>query len=648
MDNVPANERTPIDKGKGRAISPEPTERTPLIASQSFSPHEEPSTPTSTARRHSLWRKLLFVFLASLALCVVAFVVVALIAYSYSSRVSEISPSDLLDKGLVVRGPDRLDVLNITEDGGIWLNVGGKIGIDAGSVLEVNSDGDNDGLWQDFWKAIGRWGVRQLETVSVNLSTVQVSPDYDKSSVLARIHTPEIELPLTTDPPPDLSWLTAVSIPVFIQPTKNVSSLMQFARHTWRAGALNVHAHVGDLAVHGGSLDDSSWRRNFNVQRSDVWASIRMKIPSLPGLPTPGRNTPFPAVKDLVTLKSLSISSDTKSDRLLLDAVATVIDPAPLNLNFTAPTLPFVVSLPNYDPALLPVPVASVSTQPFSLTHPNITLSISGIVLPLPASAAEVLSTFLTRYLSAEANAIIITSPLFPGVTVDTDFPGPNPRPHILRNVTIHGMHIKPNGAGTTFLASGTVYARAVLPKGMNIGLDVNRVLPDVLVFDGEVPSEQGGGDEGEDGGVPVPPLPDPLPERAFARIRPDDWLPSLSAPGEPDEDEGAVFTVTAEIVDVPLEVLPGRQREFSGFVSKVIFGTQGALAGIQGSAAVSVNVHGLPIKNGSGNAGEMELTGLPVQGSVRIGKKSMPEPDLDKLRHMADRLSLPWHWNLD
>lgn len=36
--------------------------------------------------------------------------------------------------------------------------------------------------------------------------------------------------------------------------------------------------------------------------------------------------------------------------------------------------------------------------------------------------------------------------------------------------------------------------------------------------------------------------------------------------------------------------------------------------------AAVAARVNGLPFANG--RDGEMELTGLPFQGSVRIGKK--------------------------
>ena len=53
---------------------------------------------------------------------------------------------------------------------------------------------------------------------------------------------------------------------------------------------------------------------------------------------------------------------------------------------------------------------------------------------------------------------------------------------------------------------------------------------------------------------------------------------------------------------------------------SQVIFGTHGALAGVQGVASVTVRVAGLPL--GDDNAGEMELDGLPFRGSVHIGKR--------------------------
>lgn len=228
-------------------------------------------------------------------------------------------------------------------------------------------------------------------------------------------------------------------------------------------------------------------------------------------------------------------------------------------------------------------------------------------------------------------------------------------------------MKIRPSG--TTFLASGIVFAKVVLPKGIDVGVDVSRVFPDVLVFDGEAPPvfrPQQGPYEVQEGELAerntsrekkdnkkkhplpdMPGLPDPLPENAFGHIRPEDWLPStsvrLESVGSNVEDDGgdsdkerttgAVYAVSAKVVDVPLQVLPGRQRQFSNFVGKVIFGSEGAVAGIQGYAAVTVEVDGLPLDAGHPSSGDhdetggeggatLDLVGLPFSGSVRVGKK--------------------------
>lgn len=288
----------------------------------------------------------------------------------------------------------------------------------------------------------------------------------------------------------------------------------------------------------------------------------------MPGLPQPGRHTPLPTISDILTLQSFNISSDINN--VILHARATVIDPVPTSFNMTSPPMSFIVSLPatTSDLAPSPIAVASVNTAPFTLTHPNITLNISGTVLPLQSSAFPHLSQFLSRYLSGEPNPILISSSLLDWLSLEAMFPAPNPRPQLLRNVTIRDMLIKPTASGT-FLTSGTVVARIVLPQGMHVEVDVYRVFPDVLVFDGEVPSFAW--HTGARHGIPPePPLPDPLPEGAFGHLRPVDWLPSISVPSEPEDGEGAAYIVSAKVVDVPLQVLPGRQKEFREFVSKV------------------------------------------------------------------------------
>lgn len=167
-----------------------------------------------------------------------------------------------------------------------------------------------------------------------------------------------------------------------------------------------------------------------------------------------------------------------------------------------------------------------------------------------------------------------LSTPLLPDITLETVFPAPDHRPQVLRNVTIKDMKIRPLTSGT-MLASGTVFAKVVLPKGMDVLLQVEAVYPQLLVYDGPVPDDEPVRTEDlppekKDDGLPDPmPLPNPLPTNAFARIRPEEWLESISVPLGRGE-EGSVFAVSAKIVDIPLEVLPGRQREFSNFVGKV------------------------------------------------------------------------------
>ena len=286
-------------------------------------------------------------------------------------------------------------------------------------------------------------------------------------------------------------------------------------------------------------------------------------VPPIPGLPEPGEDSPLPSFSQLVSVESFDISSTDKE--IELNARASIIDPAPPGFEMSVLALPFVVSFPTRE-ANTYIPIASAETQPFSLTHPNVTLFISGRVLPLPSTAIEALSTFASRYLSLQRNPISISSPLLPSLVIDTEFPSPTTKPKVLRDVTIRNMKVKPYG--TEFLASGEVFALIVLPKGMNFQMNVKQIMPDILVYDGDV-------DEwlpplGPFGNVPSRPS-QPLPPRAFGHILPDDWLDAQSVYNGTDE-EGSIFSVSASIVDVPIQVLPGREKEFSNFVSKVCY----------------------------------------------------------------------------
>ena len=468
-----------------------------------------------------------------------------------------------------------MDILNIT-DGGIWLNVGGKVGLDAGSAIGIGSDPDDD-LLSGLWKGIGRWSVRRLERVSVNLSTITILPEHNPDNILMAVDISPIELPLTVNPPQDASWLTHISTPVHVQPTTNTTLLFQFLKDSWLHGSLAVTADVAQVNIRGGSLNLNSWRSMFRSKLTDIRTSIHMKcrflsiifflypylhileVRSLPGLPSPGENQTFPAASDLITLKSFNVT--TKNNSMVLQATVSVVNPAPPSFNLSVPVLPFTISIPD-EHNDSSVSVASVSTSPFALTYPNTTLSLSGGILPIPSSSLPIISQFVTHYLSGEANTVVVSTPLFPNLHVEAKFPAPNPRPHVLRNVTIKDMKIR--ASGTSFLASGLIHALIVLPKGLTLGMKVFRVSPDVIIFDGEVPPSPIAKWDTDDP-PPEMPLPDPLPERAFGHIRPKDWLPSVSEPLGDGE-----YAISAKVVDAPIQVLPGREKVFSNFIGKV------------------------------------------------------------------------------
>ena len=122
------------------------------------------------------------------------------------------------------------------------------------------------------------------------------------------------------------------------------------------------------------------------------------------------------------------------------------------------------------------------------------------------------------------------------------------------------------------------MFAKVVLPKIVNI--EVFKVFPDVLMFDGEAP-------EGvhaltrhdtmkKHTPLQIPSLPYPFPPCAFGHIWPDDRLSStsvrlestndgfsVSVGDDGEEETGAVYASSAKAV-VPLQMLCSRQKEFS------------------------------------------------------------------------------------
>lgn len=272
-----AEPHTSTDKGKRRAATPEPSERTPLLpSSSSHAIHQSRPyiSPPERPPHQSLVRKLLIVFLATLVACVIVLVLILLFALSYSSRVSNLTAQDVLDRGLFIEGPNSVDVLNATTEGGVWVRVDCRVGLDMGGILRVRPD-DGDPIWTELWKGVGRWGVRKVGRITIELAQITVMSRSESSPPLAVLTAPVIELPLLPDPPSGLEWLTPMSIPINIRPTNHTEDLVLFANESWISGIIHVSTTIPSIHVAGGGVHDGTWRGSLSAERSNVSISIR-------------------------------------------------------------------------------------------------------------------------------------------------------------------------------------------------------------------------------------------------------------------------------------------------------------------------------------------------------------------------------------
>ncbi|KIM30823.1 hypothetical protein M408DRAFT_15275 [Serendipita vermifera MAFF 305830] len=664
-------------KGKGRA-----TETTPLLSNgASTAPTETPHEDTERQqashpeeRQVALRRTLTNVFLGSLTAIILLLVLGALLVYSYVQRARGVEPDQLV-KTIIFRGPSSVDVVEIKDGGEVVLDIKGLLGVDTDTILGFgDDDGNEDNVFVSLWKDVGRWGVGLLREVTVEMGDL-VAYKAHTGDPLATTHAQQFAVPLTSHPgkPSDSSWLKPISLRVSAQPTQDTDLLQQVVQETWERGLLDLRLELDQVRVKGGNGKGGGWRSMLKVKRNDLATAFRYKVPDLPGLPKPR-----PPLVKLLQLVSYSLLLE--GDDLSLYALATI--PNPLEgIKFKVPKIPYEVSL--LYPPLQPVPISTGVVAPV-LTPPNVSLPITGKIVPLASpDSSIVLSSFLGQFLAGIPPPISIRCPLFPELTIETTFPPPDPLPKILEDVTIKhmSMAVAPGGG---MLASGQVWATIALPPGLHIPINVTHVWPDLLLFDGPVnlppedeqsrpplhlpdlpfpnitipklpriklPHVPGTPEHVPGRHTPTtqdpPPLPDPLPDRAFARIRPTDWvvattLENCEGPDpvvaddwvlvekrsedcakQPD-NPGWKTIVTANVERVPVQVLPGRDKQFRAFVSKVVWSKSGVTAGMQGIAGVKSIVPGLMRGGTDEDAPALELDGLPFEGSVLVGKKGI------------------------
>ncbi|WVR03317.1 hypothetical protein IAU60_000308 [Kwoniella sp. DSM 27419] len=662
----------PRDKGKGKAkVDQQSAEVAPLLGSTSPRPeyHTNPTVvdeSSADAARQTLrsvrYRSFLLtvlVVLASILLAAVLFLI--LLVASYRPSPSELS--SLPQTAFAYSPPDGVSVLNVTDDG-ILLNISLRCGIDADRALGVQAfttDQEKDqaaangerGVGAAWWESTRRWvahrALKSLSQPSVTVNiprALQVLSDDSSAPLLAARILDVLQVPLVWDIPVRSSvendppkWLRPVSFRALAKPLALTGELWEFVQRGWMRGSISVTVNID--GVQARPTEEAWWAKYAKVDKDKLSMEIAVPIPQLPHLPRPGQAL---NLSSLVTLQRYSFDTGRPGEdkALNIEAVATIPNFLP-DLNTTiAFGLPFSIALPptegDEDGPDLPNKMAEVITEPVTLgggmATKELVLRMGGIITANLSryashpsshggngSNTSPLSLFLQNFLHGRDNAIVVSGlpslPSFassnvvkppewllstlPSLSLPLTFPGPKPPPKIIQSVTIDHMRISESGG--KMKASGVVIAQVELPKEMqSVDIDVVAVRPDVLVFDGPAPDlDEGDGDEGEN-----------PPAKAFGHIHPEDWLASTTSPsGDPRFPHRLI--VSAPINNVDLDILPGRDKVLSDFVSKVVF-RGGAQAGVKGAASVKVRITGVD--------GKVVLDKLPVRGEFWVGKQ--------------------------
>ncbi|KAG8871956.1 hypothetical protein FRB97_008175 [Tulasnella sp. 331] len=662
------------NKGKGKASNGCLDERTPLLNGGPSSRDERTALESPT---RSPWnRRLLIGALALLALCSFAtFIFIIAASYSFASCASHVEPEAMLAEGAIVwKGPSDIQVVHMAPEG-ILMQVEGRIGIDADWIigLEHNS-GTNArfGLFEGARKALGRWLVKRVDTITVTIGDIHLYAPYSRSqhrvpdAPLASIILQSITVPLTTRRSQfkmsDDSWLTPLSIPMLVYLNENSTLLMEFGKDSMQMGRVLARATVESMQLDVG--DGKHWWQPPPIVKPGVDKIIKYDLPLLP--PTTGDDDP---IMSLIHLRSYSmITNPPEPPQIYAEADMENFMPvsSPLSNKELKLPLEMIITLlpadlpnpkpagPNSDDTTLGAQIARVTETSLSLTHPNMSIEITGSVLPLSQTTAPYLSAFITRYLNAQSSPILITTAPPFSLSFRSTFPGPKERPKIVKTIHMRDMKLHPNGTNG-FMASGTIEVGIALPDAVSdVELEVDKILPDILVFDGPPPPafdkcdmtvgaplvafrnqpamirRADDDDDDEPEPFPAPPLPNPLPERAWARIRPTRWLNATSEPAPDPTSPGKNLTlVTSPFENLPLQLLPGRNAVFRKFVEKIVF-KGSAIAGMRGLAAVRVNMDGLVLSDGGGHG--MEIKGIPLEGAFEIRRGSVWNENLSQV----------------
>ncbi|KAG0150421.1 hypothetical protein CROQUDRAFT_652330 [Cronartium quercuum f. sp. fusiforme G11] len=593
---------------------------------------------------------------------------------------------------------NQFKILSINNNS-IKISLSGKVGINVRSLLGWNyKDTNQANIFEKIESKIVNWFIIKSEKVKIELKEpIQLRPLYNSmksndskdneedNSKMIEILIPSFDIPINY-PQKKPKEVKIEDIVKLVKTELNIQILDSIKLKaclikTWEQKIIHLVifvpiAHIQLNYEQFPSLFKAMIRKKGNHEIKDIYHTITLHVPELP----PIVEDPLKAVRiDEYTFYPLVSTTDNEQEedptQLGIQAKASIPNPlleldflSHLDLNMNIPwQFPLKVYFElnnNTNNDTEEVLMASVMTVPFKLnqTDPRLSLTIEGsLIKPKtnqsePISSSDPLSNFLDRYLKGlstnvsikydDPKTLILSSlsrtpppfleSLLANLNVILPFPGTT-QTNILQNITIKDISF--SLSGTNLICSGLVFGVLNLPTEMKSiiqMLNINEILPNVIVLDGdlpnddndeinqnrrkvlfldqqslqlEIPSEEEEKQAGEDQ-MHI----NDYPKNAFARLKTSNYVPSkLITQISPNDPNQNITILTAKLIDIPLTILPGRSNIFRNYVTKWLFkrDSNGLKTSIKGHSDAKAFISGF---------GSIHLDDLDIQGTFFVG----------------------------
>ncbi|UTT93007.1 hypothetical protein NDA17_004034 [Ustilago hordei] len=314
-------------------------------AAASASRRNSRSIHTSSAASFSAWkhehpyimRTLYAIVGLLLTLLVLITIAVSHLYLATLKTPSSESQSRILDESLLLKGPDRLQLLNISDEG-ILVRVDARLGLDPDHALDLwLGQRGKQGWWKNKERKLVEWAMGKVAGVQVDVGEVRLSeigaawdqsvlppavlasstlPGFDPRDMLA-FHLDPLVLPLpllnrkidrdsdddkeSLRPPilgnhstPAAQYnMSPLNLTVLLKPVVPAPYIMDYAQHAIKKGFAQLDVKIADLRVrglakseidgiiHGRKAGFFDVPRRIDIAQHHIRSPVREKLPKL-------------------------------------------------------------------------------------------------------------------------------------------------------------------------------------------------------------------------------------------------------------------------------------------------------------------------------------------------------------------------------